>query len=443
MTEISLPQPTRGQFIRFFPVLPLIFGLLIFYMIPAATVSIAYRDRIAFDILVMTSGVILALVLSMIVILSAGSQLSARFTARRAITVAKLIVLMTFASYIALIVDFQGTPLTNYLTQGGNPAILRSEFTKEKEGIGQVAIYARSILLKALFGPALLILISSGRRGWFIISLATFSILSLASFERSIIVWAGIPLFAFFVLTRQLKSAILTIAWTLSILLIASTLQFTAGADLLSQNRTNLTSTSASLGQSGPSPSDVAPTIQLPLIASLQNETDFRFLLSRPSPDASATETVLRILVNRALWIPFVTVYDSILYWEIYYQSLPLGVGVNRHLASAFGRPFADLERSIFRFQFGSGIDSTGNANFAFYVEGYIGFGILGLITYSIIAGVIFGVIGAANSPIAAASSLAPTFSLLNASLISSLGSGGILLFIAFLVLVPIWRIHR
>jgi hypothetical protein len=76
-------------------------------------------------------------------------------------------------------------------------------------------------------------------------------------------------------------------------------------------------------------------------------------------------------------------------------------------------------------------------------VEGYIGFGILGLITYSIIAGVIFGVIGAANSPIAAASSLAPTFSLLNASLISSLGSGGILLFIAFLVLVPIWRIHR
>lgn len=443
MIETSISSSKKGNLSRFFPAFPLLLGLFVFYMIPAATVSVAYRDRIAFDILVMTSAVILALMISMSVVLSAGSKLSADFSARRAITAAKLIVLMTFASYFSLIVDFQGTPLTTYLTQGGNPAILRSEFTKEKAGIGQVAIYARSMLLKALFGPAVLILLSSGRRTWFVASMAIFSVLALSSFERSIIVWAGIPLFVYFVLTRQFKSAIFTIAWTLSILLIASTLQFAAGADLLSQNRTGLTSTTASLEQRRPPQSVDEMLTHTPQIASLQNEADFRFLLNRPSPGASAAETVLRIVVNRAFWIPFVTVYDAILYWEIYHQALPIGVGVNRHLASAFGRPFADLERSIFRFQFGSGIDSTGNANFAFYVEGYIGFGLPGLIAYSIIAGAIFGMIGASNSPVAAASSLAPTFSLLNSSLISSLGSGGILLFVAFLVLVPVWRIKR
>jgi hypothetical protein len=166
-------------------------------------------------------------------------------------------------------------------------------------------------------------------------------------------------------------------------------------------------------------------------VASLTDRHNYQFMLTDLQEPS-----VFGYMANRILWIPFVTAYDTLLYWRLSSNSTMLHVGTNRHLAKLFGEDFANLEKRVFMFQFHSGEETTGNAN-AFYVaEAYVAYGFVGVILFSVLTGAIFGqIIRGEAAPFICAMPVV-ALGLISVSLISTLFSGGLLLLLilAFLL---------
>lgn len=451
---------TRSNLISFylFPV-----AVLILYTVPAAVSSVVYGDQVSF--LIFALSVISTIVISIFSLLSHSALifLKADIQTRRSEIISKAIVLIFFTTYLVLAIDFGGFPVSNFFLEGGNPAILRAEFSKEKEGFVNAALYVRSMILKGLLPLAILVLVEQRQRLWVFWSLAAFTLVSVLTYEKAIVLWIGIPLALYYYLKARYWSVIRSMTWSILIVVIVSGLQLSGAvrlyatgsyqsAPLIKNVDLGWQHPSVLTGYIGLQNPSVSAQIQLddsaffdPDIllwkASLKNVKNYRFLLH--TTNVSTAYNILGMVLNRAFWIPFITAYDAILFWREEFNEKLLFFSINRHLARLFGSEFSNIEREVFRFQFGGNFDSTGNANFVFFVEAYIAFGLVGVLSYGCLIGLILGLLGGSSSKVVVAAGFAPIFSFLNASFISSLFSGGVVFFILFVMLIPKWEYRR
>jgi hypothetical protein len=142
------------------------------------------------------------------------------------------------------------------------------------------------------------------------------------------------------------------------------------------------------------------------------------------------------VLINRAVWIPFVTVYDTFRYWIESHDG--------RHLLGITSRPFAFLhekeflflDREVFKFQFGGDDFTTGSSNAAFFADAYVNFGVPGVIILAFLAGGFLGWISTIGHAASSAAAVVMAFGFSVSAVLPMLWSGGAWLFI---LLVLAW----
>lgn len=147
--------------------------------------------------------------------------------------------------------------------------------------------------------------------------------------------------------------------------------------------------------------------------------------------------TAVGYLANRVLWIPYVTAYDWVQYFE-----QELGASHIRGLTSALvsklmGKEKIPMEQMIFGYQFGLGPTQTAGANTNFMVDGYVNFGMIGVILISSLVGFFIAIIERLHNPAACACIYLYLFQLLGGGFLGTFLGGGLLFFI---ILVYLFR---
>lgn len=415
-----------------------------FLLLPAVTTFLVYEDY--------TSLLMITLLVTSFAFFYVGAGLTYKFVGTRQLhyTVGnrRLVWFLLYAfifTYVLMFIEFGGVPLLQY-SSVENTSSLRAEFTKADGGALAILTYFKSIFSKGMLPIIVCWFYLKESRKSFLCVLFGLTFLLLSAFEKAGLVWIFLPLFFIQIYYKNYKELFQSIIFVLLCTAMVSVVSLSHLASTTKpDNKANetLVLMHANINhfeQSDPVLNKYKTIKQLGLFEEQifnytttsihESEDDYQFLLTFGQKGEP-----IWFMLNRIFWIPFITAYDTLLFWQQNYQE-HLYFGVNRYLAVITGYPFANLERRVFRFQFGSGIGSTGNSNASFISEAYIGFGYLGVALFSLILGAIIGLF--AKSNVVIFRSIIPLiyFSVLSASFISSLFSGGLLLmFFIFFIL--------
>lgn len=412
-------------------------AILVFIVPQSAFVTFAYSDPLALLLLALAA-------VAIIFYLLAGS-ISYSFFASRSVVVNGArgslftgLLSLYLLCYALLYYQNGSVPILEYLLHGGDPDVLRAEFTKNQEGVWRVLTYLTSILNKGFLPAAVTIIYLTRIRVVFLGYLVVLTLISISAFEKTLLLWIYLPLIFFFLAVGKLKSSVLYAALAGACFILVSSFALRGQAADVASVKPSAQLVEYTLPSNAPRlfavyDAKLAGQSAVSLSREVEN---YQFLLY----DLDSGNAV-EYLVNRLVWIPYITAYDTILYWAQTYPSI-ISFSVNRHLSALFGLEFANLEKNVFRFQFGSGEDTTGNSNALYIAEAYVGFGWAGVILFSILIGWIFGGICKMSMlPFIAALPIM-ALGLISSSLISTLFSGGLAFYFIFALLfsVPIKR---
>ena len=104
-------------------------------------------------------------------------------------------------------------------------------------------------------------------------------------------------------------------------------------------------------------------------------------------------------VINRALWIPYVTAYDWLGYFEQHLKAQFLHGATSSLVSRIFGvEPFL-MEREVFKYQFGTGGPQTAAANAIFLVDAFVNFGWVGVAFYSFLLAAVIYLVTVVGNP--------------------------------------------
>lgn len=140
--------------------------------------------------------------------------------------------------------------------------------------------------------------------------------------------------------------------------------------------------------------------------------------------------TAVGSLLNRVLWIPYVTAYDWVQYFQQELGGAHTGGLTSALVSKLMGKEKIPMEQQIFGYQFGLGSTQTAGANTNFMVDGYVNFGMIGVIFISSLVGFFIATIEHSNNPAACACIYLFLFQLLGGGFLGTFFGGGLLLFL-------------
>ncbi len=103
--------------------------------------------------------------------------------------------------------------------------------------------------------------------------------------------------------------------------------------------------------------------------------------------------------LNRLAWIPYVTAYDWLKYFDERLHNQFLGGSSSFLVSHILGIEKFPIEREVFKYQFGDGGPQTGSANALFLVDAFVNFGWVGVVAYAFLLALIVFLIYAINNP--------------------------------------------
>jgi hypothetical protein len=164
--------------------------------------------------------------------------------------------------------------------------------------------------------------------------------------------------------------------------------------------------------------------------ADVERDLSRRFRHRSENWRSEAAATRGTYLLNRALWIPYITGYDWFRYQDEVLNGRQLHGTTAGVLAWVQSRERFPAEKEIFKYQFGEGAP-TATANAVFFADAYLNFGWPGVLVSSAIIGIIFSLLATSASLPVFAVSVMSAFSLMIASFTANLLSGGLLIMLA------------
>lgn len=136
--------------------------------------------------------------------------------------------------------------------------------------------------------------------------------------------------------------------------------------------------------------------------------------------------------LNRAIWIPYVTVYDTLGYFDTVLNGQHTLGASSSMLASVLGVPRINVEQGVFKYEWGQNATGTGASNAAYFVGAYVDFGWPGVILFSMLFALITRIIYSAKSEEVKYLYCSYVFNISTGSLISVLFSNYLILLIIF-----------
>lgn len=431
-------------------ILPLM--LVVFLLPQSFYVTIVYKDTIALQLLI----IVLIAVFSYYLTIIAAANLVPKISLSKSktnIRICKFIVLSFISVNVLLFVIYGSIPWYKSITTGLSPSAVRHDFGQHFEGGPfELLIYVRSIFLRGILPIAIVYLARFESERSVIIMLFSLSLVLISIFEKANLLWVYLPVVFYFLFNKQWKSVIRLLSLLLFFFFLVTIKSVSSfvhididskshadDATVYAYNETCSRKVHVEIGTntlyinsdlSSLNSANKYPNHTDFLIAGLSGfQGDYRFVLGNSN--------AIQYMLNRAFWIPFVTTYDTILYWEQNYDS-EIGFAINRHLSRLSRDTFSDIEREVHRFQYGGNFDSTGNANAAYLAEAYIGFSYFGVIFFSFLIGLIYTIFINGRSVEGNLALISISFGLVNASFVSMLFSGGIAFALFFFLILHV-----
>lgn len=313
----------------------------------------------------------------------------------------------------------------------------RTAFTKGRTGVELIFVYIYAMLLKGALPISVIYVFSVKHKfRWVLLFLVLFSL--LLSLEKFLTAMLVIPVAIYFYFRNERLKFYSFLIIGFIFLVVAS---FFSKASDLNQASINdrfyrgggayflvhcKAISDGYIGNYNPTCDDIYGAR---VKVSLSDQDGYRFLLGASG---------FSYFINRSLWIPFVTSYDSLKYWGETFDGKYLLGATSLPLAFLFDLRYVNIEQAVFNSQFGGEDDTHGRSNTFFAVDSYINFGFFGVLCSSAFCGVLFGWISRCSQPVVSAAAVVTSFSLANNSLIPMIWSGGILVFVFLIIL---WRV--
>lgn len=303
-------------------------------------------------------------------------------------------VFSVFLLYVALVfVTAEKIPFIESL-RGIDPqslANMREKFLKARVGWQYSFIYINAFLSGALVPYLICIGFPIKYRHRYLMT-TIFALYCISFSEKAFFLRIALPLFYYFY-SQSHNKKVMVIKWT-SVMLIVLVIMTALGG-----------------------------------VQEADNE-DSSFFEQTYVPNDPVTKTVWRIVV-----IPVVTANDAIRVFKQEYGGQFFYGTTSSLFALISNRPKVDFEREVFRFQFGQTEDGTGNANSVYITEGYVNFGIIGVILFSWLVGFLVRFFTQSNDIALQGMSILFIYNMFNGSLIATLISNGYL----FIILIALF----
>lgn len=103
--------------------------------------------------------------------------------------------------------------------------------------------------------------------------------------------------------------------------------------------------------------------------------------------------------LNRLVWIPYVTAYDWLKYFDERLRNQFFGGSSSFLVSYIFGIEKFPIEREVFKYQYGGGGPQTGSANALFLVDAFVNFGWIGVVAYAFLLALIVFLVSSINNP--------------------------------------------
>lgn len=152
-----------------------------------------------------------------------------------------------------------------------------------------------------------------------------------------------------------------------------------------------------------------------------------------PEADKSSIKYRSIIILNRALWIPYVTAYDWLKFQdEVLSGKLTYGrsIGIVSWL---LGESKLQIERMVYKYE---GLGGDGASNTVFFVDAKIAFGWVGVFLYCVLFTLIANLILSSRNEPAKIASVTGFFTICLSPLTASLLSGGLFFYILICLLI-------
>lgn len=147
-------------------------------------------------------------------------------------------------------------------------------------------------------------------------------------------------------------------------------------------------------------------------------------------------DSTLGQLINRALWIPYITAYDWIEFFQEKGGAEYLYGATSSLVSKLRGVPQYPMEENIFKYQFGENATKTARANVNFMIDAFVNFGWLGVILVSGFVGASTLFLQKLSNPAAFACFYFFLFQLLGGGFLGTFLGGGLFLFLLLIYFV-------
>lgn len=277
-------------------------------------------------------------------------------------------------------------------------AVLRERFLKAREGWQAVFPYVNAVLAGALVPYALVLALVRGHRLRWLLFLA-FLVYCLSFVEKVFFLRAVIPL-AYVVAQQRVRVPVR-----------ARTI-FALSAGLIV-----LITTISGFGAEADAPAGDGE----------------EFFSAKFAPQGT-----MGFLAWRAVAIPIVTAADTLRVFDEDFARRPLLGATSSLIAGVLGRERVNIEREVFALQWGQNETETGSANSVFLTEAYLNFGLLGVMAFSVAAGMLLRIFARSRDEPLRSLWMFFCFALFVGPLTGTLFSNGFLLVIAVSLLTEI-----
>ncbi len=276
-------------------------------------------------------------------------------------------------------------PILTAVFSGASPSELseqRGAFLKGRSGIEAVLLYLSTILVNTIMPYALVVLFALKNKARFYL-LSIFFIYSISFLQKALFLNVLLPLVVFFSSNYNIK--------------IKSFLNYIIFSFILLLIFTAITYDAEGLGDLGFT----------------------NFMSSSYLPNGA-----LDYLVWRLVAVPIFTASDTLLVHANWFKGDYLLGATSTFLSMLFDQERINIERYVFEYQFG-GWNETANANAVFFLDGYMNFGIVGVMVYSIIVGQFFRIFAKTKDKALASLWIVFAISVFTGSLIGVMLGGG------------------
>ncbi|UVK84515.1 hypothetical protein LOY46_07390 [Pseudomonas sichuanensis] len=260
----------------------------------------------------------------------------------------------------------------------------RSQFLAGLTGFESLLRYAVFILGRSIIPLILVAAFMAGARARFAL-LGVVLVLSLLSMEKAAPIFVLLPLVLHYAFAKSWRASVCVLLLLLGSILLMSFLAMGGNSSPAAAGTGAAVASSEDADMRLPAGTLITEPIAPPERSLLPYYLHVKYGAGQYRFDPATVAGKSTLLLNRIVWVPYVTAYNWLEFQRIVLQGHnTYGRSISLvHLL--YGEPKMNLEKMVYVFEYGASPGGEGGSNTVFFVDAKLAFGWLGAIAYSLL----------------------------------------------------------